>query len=197
MPSRSTAVPSSATRLSTGKIPYSEYFFPISQCCESGMFIPDAGSEFFPFRILDPNFPSRIRIFSIPDPHQKIKYFNPKKLLLSSWKYDPGRSSRIRILIFTHPGSRIQGTKRHRFPDPGSGSATMLTLFFTRVMLWTLLLLLSGCPWLWPSSSRSWPSSWSTSSHPMIPGKFTFLTYSAQKCLLKERFGWSVPSQII
>ncbi len=37
-----------------------------TQCCGSGMFIPDPGSDFFP---------SRIRIFSIPDPHQKI---NPK-----------------------------------------------------------------------------------------------------------------------
>jgi hypothetical protein len=32
--------------------------------------------------------------------------------------------SRIRILTFTHPGSRIQGSKRHPIPDPGSGSAT-------------------------------------------------------------------------
>ncbi len=31
--------------------------------------------------------------------------FNPKKLFLSSRRYDPGGSSRI--LIFTHPGSRI------------------------------------------------------------------------------------------
>jgi hypothetical protein len=29
---------------------------------------------------------------------------------------DPGSSSLIRILIFTHPGSR--GKKRHRIPDP-------------------------------------------------------------------------------
>jgi hypothetical protein len=32
-----------------------------------------------------------------------------------------GSGSRIRILIFfTHPGSRIQGSKRHRIPDPDS-----------------------------------------------------------------------------
>jgi hypothetical protein len=30
----------------------------------------------------------------------------------------PGPGSRIRILIFTRPGSRIQGSKRHRIPDP-------------------------------------------------------------------------------
>ncbi len=36
------------------------------------------------------------------------------------WKYDdPSCSSRIRILIFfTHPGSRIQGSERHRIQDP-------------------------------------------------------------------------------
>jgi hypothetical protein len=34
---------------------------------------------------------SRIRIFSIPDPHQKFKcILTPKKLFLSSRKYDPG-----------------------------------------------------------------------------------------------------------
>jgi hypothetical protein len=28
--------------------------------------------------------------------------------------------SRIRMLTFSHPGSRIQGSKRHPIPDPGS-----------------------------------------------------------------------------
>ncbi len=54
---------------------------------------------------------SRIRLFSIPDPHKRIKYFNPKKLFLSSRKYDPGCSSRIRFLIFLtipDPGCRDQ-----------------------------------------------------------------------------------------
>jgi hypothetical protein len=45
--------------------------------------------------------------------------------------FHPG--SRIRIFpsripvpdFFTHPGSRIQGSKRHRIPDPRSGSATL------------------------------------------------------------------------
>jgi hypothetical protein len=27
--------------------------------------------------------------------------------------------------IFSHPGSEIKGTKKHRIPDPGSGSATL------------------------------------------------------------------------
>jgi hypothetical protein len=35
--------------------------------------------------------------------------------------------SRIRMLTFSHPGSRtrIQGSKKHPIPDPGSGSATL------------------------------------------------------------------------
>ncbi len=62
-------------------------------------------------------FPLRIRIFFIPDPYKKkLSIFNPKKWFLSSRKYDPGCSSRIRILTF-YP-SRIQGSKRHRIPDP-------------------------------------------------------------------------------
>ncbi len=31
------------------------------------------------------------------------------------------------MLTFSHPGSRIQGSKRHPIPDPGSGSATLET----------------------------------------------------------------------
>jgi hypothetical protein len=51
------------------------------------MFIPDPnffhpGSEFF------------------QGPGSASKYFNPKKWFLSSWKYDLGCSSGIRILIF-------------------------------------------------------------------------------------------------
>ncbi len=56
---------------------------------------------------------SRIRIRII-----EFKYFNPKNLNLSSQKYDPGCSSRIRILGFYRYPSRI--------PDPrvkkGTGS---------------------------------------------------------------------------
>ncbi len=61
--------------------------------------IPDPASEFFP---------SRIRI------KQNLRILTPKKLFLSSQKYDPDSSSRI-----VHYGSRsrIQGSKRHRIPD--------------------------------------------------------------------------------
>ncbi len=34
--------------------------------------------------------------------------------------------SRIRMLTFSHPGSRIQGSNRHPISDPGSGSATLM-----------------------------------------------------------------------
>ncbi len=61
----------------------------------------------------------------IPDPNfvysgstSKNLSILTQKLFLSSRKYDPGCSSRIRILIpdpdpdfFTHPGSQLQGQK--------------------------------------------------------------------------------------
>ncbi len=106
------------------------------------MLIPDPGARIRIFSIPDPRFwiqifsildPwSQIQIFSIPDPGSRIhieefKYFNPKKWFLSSQKYDPGFQPRIRILTFypsriliLYPRSRIQGSKRHRSPEPGS-----------------------------------------------------------------------------
>ncbi len=54
--------------------------------------ISDPGSEFFP---------SRIRI-------KERKYFNPKKLFLSTRKFDLGFSSRIRIRILSFYPSRIR-----------------------------------------------------------------------------------------
>ncbi len=67
-----------------------------NQCCGSGMFIPDPGSDFFP---------SRIRTVCIPDPGSSSKNLSiltpkTKKWFLSSRKYDPGCSSRIRMLTF-------------------------------------------------------------------------------------------------
>jgi hypothetical protein len=66
------------------------------------MFIPDPnsfhpGSEFFP---------SRIRV-------KEFKYFNPKKLFLSSRNYDPGCSSRMDPDIL-----HIPDPERQRNPDP-------------------------------------------------------------------------------
>ncbi len=95
-------------------------FFP-SQIPDPGSkffasWIPDPGSEFFPSRILDPG--CALKNLSILT---KIKWF------LSSQKYDPSFWSRIWILTFylsqipiLDPRSQIQGSKRHRIPDPGS-----------------------------------------------------------------------------
>ncbi len=75
------------------------------QCCGSGMFIPDPGSDFF-----HPGsdfFSSRIRLFSIPDPGSD--FFLPgSRIRIKEFKYWSW--------LFTHPGSR--GQKRHRIPDP-------------------------------------------------------------------------------
>ncbi len=65
-------------------------------------------------RIPETNFfhsGSRIRII-------KCKYFDPLNSFLSSRKYDPGCSSRIRIRIFYPSCSRIQGSKKHQIPVP-------------------------------------------------------------------------------
>ncbi len=78
-------------------------FFPESQIrlCS----IPDPGSEFF--SILDAGSASK-----------NLSIITQKWFLwfLRSRKYDPGCSSRIRTLTF-YP-FRIQGSKRHRIPDP-------------------------------------------------------------------------------
>ncbi len=75
--------------------------------------------------IRDVFFGSRIRLFSIPDPNffHLIKQFKygilTKKWFLSSRKYDPGRLSRIRILIFYQ--SRIPESKKHRIRIRNTG----------------------------------------------------------------------------
>ncbi len=78
--------------------------------------------------VADPGCLSRIRMFSIPDPNffhpgsriciKKFKYFNPKNWFLSSQKYDPGCSPRIRILFFYPSQISDPGVKKHRIPDP-------------------------------------------------------------------------------
>jgi hypothetical protein len=47
---------------------------------------------------------------------------------LGSGIRDPG--SEIRDPEKTYSGSRIQGSKRHRIRDPGSGSATLLETLY-------------------------------------------------------------------
>jgi hypothetical protein len=59
----------------TSVIPFYYGFSSAKQCCGSGMFIPDPGSDFFPSRIPDPNclHPGyRILI-------KEFKYFIPPK----------------------------------------------------------------------------------------------------------------------
>jgi hypothetical protein len=101
--------PRSTTQVSWEKIKnYGKLLKFKNQCCESGMLIPDP--NFF-----HPGFLIHIRI-------KDFKYFNPKKVL-SSRKYDPGCSSRIRILIFYPSWIPDPGVKKA--PDPGPGSATL------------------------------------------------------------------------
>ncbi len=121
------------------------------QFCWSAMFIPDPESRIrmFPipypgywiliFSILDPW--SQIWIFSFPGPGSRthikeFKYFNQKNgfsaLRNMIQVFHPGSRSRIWILTFyfsqipiLDPRSQIQGSKRQRIPDPGSGFATL------------------------------------------------------------------------
>jgi hypothetical protein len=77
---------------------------------------PGSGSEFFQFQIQGQ------KDFGSGSTSKNLSIINPKKLILSSRKYDPGCSSRIRIpdpvrSLNFYP-SRFQGSKRHRIPDP-------------------------------------------------------------------------------
>jgi hypothetical protein len=61
----------------------------------------------------------------IPDPNffhpriiKEFKYFNPKKWFLSSRKYDPDCSFRIRILTFYPSRIPDPGVKKAPDPDP-------------------------------------------------------------------------------
>jgi hypothetical protein len=105
------------------------------------MYIPDP--TFFHPKIPDPNClhpGSRIRIkeFKNFNPKKPKKLFlkKPKKWFLSSRKYDPGCSSRIRMLTF-YP-SRIPDPGVKKAPDPGSGSATLhiMLVFLGRESKW-------------------------------------------------------------
>jgi len=98
-------------------------FYWEMQCCGSGMFIPDP--NFF-----HPGSGVKKR-FRIPDPHQRISVFFTQKMFLSSRKYDPGCSSRIRTLIF------YPSPKGHRIPDPehrGDDNACLSRLMKTMLL---------------------------------------------------------------
>ncbi len=109
-----TIKPSSAETMIYRAHKYLTFIFRSKQCCGCGMFIPDP-TFFHPG--------SRIRIVSIPDSGSASKNLSiltpkkPKKWFLSSRKYDPGCSSRIRgFRIVTFYPSRIQ--------DPGGQKGT-------------------------------------------------------------------------
>jgi hypothetical protein len=51
------------------------------------------------------------------------------------WVWDPDRDPRSGIRKKTYSGSRIQGSKRHRIPEPGSGSETLKIYFNFKNML--------------------------------------------------------------
>jgi hypothetical protein len=103
--------------------------------------IPDPGS-----RIPDPKTATKergekkldVKPFYVATKFNKIvNYFSFEVLKKKIWAnfqrilelFTPG--SEIRDPEKTHSGSRIQGSKRHRIPDPGSGSATLLTSALT------------------------------------------------------------------
>ncbi len=99
-------------------------FFP-SQIPDPGSkffasWIPDPGSEFFPSRILDPG--CALKNLSILTKKNGFSAFRNMIRV-----FDPGSGSWIWILAFylsqiliLDPRSRIQGSKRHHIPDPGS-----------------------------------------------------------------------------
>jgi hypothetical protein len=77
--------------------------------------------------VADPGCLSRIPDLNYFHPGSRIrvkefKYFKfstPKKWFLCSWKYDPGCSSRIRILTIHSSRIRILTIHPSRIPDPG------------------------------------------------------------------------------
>jgi hypothetical protein len=110
-------------------------------------FVPNVGILCITFFVcythtLSLRYPCASRMF-IPDPTffhpgsalKNFKYFKPQKWFLSSGKYDPSCSSRIRILTF-YP-SRNPDSMVKKAPDPGSGSAT-LTKNYYFLNVWNL-----------------------------------------------------------
>jgi hypothetical protein len=78
------------------------------QCCESGMFMPDLGSEFF--------LPgSRVKKIPDPDPHQRICILTQKTVskLVEKWSWmfipDPGSG----FFSILEPGSATLQSREH------------------------------------------------------------------------------------
>jgi hypothetical protein len=114
------------------------YLICKKQCYGSGMFIPDRGSDFFPSRIPDPNCLH-------PDPgyaSKNLSILTPRKWFLNSRKYDPGCSSRIRILTF-YP-SRIPDPGVKKAPDPGFATLVRTASAFLLLSHWIRILIRKG-----------------------------------------------------
>jgi hypothetical protein len=77
----------------------------------------------------DPGFGSAT-LHWIPDRicNKEFKYFNPRKLMLSSQKYDSGCSSQDPDFFHPGSGSRIHGSKKAL--DPGARSDTLLGTWY-------------------------------------------------------------------
>jgi hypothetical protein len=77
------------------------------------MFIPDPGSKTATKERGETKFVDVITL-TVATNFTKLQIILPKKLSISSRKYGFG----IRDPEKTYSGSRIQGSKRHRIPDP-------------------------------------------------------------------------------
>ncbi len=98
-----------------GLLKTNQLIFILFQCCGSGKFNPNSN-------------------LSIPDPGSRsasknLSIFNPKNCCLALGNMIRDVHPESGSWVFTHRGSRIQGSKRHRIPNPGSGSATLLYFF--------------------------------------------------------------------
>ncbi len=106
--------------------------------------IPDPGSKFFPSRVLDPGSASKNL-----DILTKKNGFSALRNMIRV--FHPGSGSGIWILTFNpspililYPRSQIQGSKRHRSPDPGSGLATLEIFALLRLRGYRWLLTFNG-----------------------------------------------------
>ncbi len=103
-------------------IPDSNFFHPISRILDQNFLHP--GSLILDQNFFHPGSWIRMRIKNLSILTQKNGFSALRNMI---WVFDPGSGSRIWILTFylsqipiLDPRSRIQGSKRHRIPDPGS-----------------------------------------------------------------------------
>ncbi len=94
----------------------------------------NTGSQCYKYSVADPGyypgsecFLSPIHIFSIPDPHQRIKYFNPKNVSklseISSGLFIPDPYPDF----FSPSQAPDPGSRGKKAPDPGSATLVINT----------------------------------------------------------------------